>query len=207
MQALLNTHDIVCIQEHWLYSFETHILNTLASPTHEAFTKCVDDNDPISPLQRPRGMRGVAVLWHRRLSHLVTVHPDGSDRVCVITIKTTSDRDLCVVTVYMPSRGLSDSEREFQAMLTELEEILLKFQVSHHIILAGDWNASLLLNRDCHRDSVFKTFCSTHGLETDADMGDQPTYERGIHKSQNRLCPLHGLWSAAQPGRVERGAY
>ena len=46
--------DIICIQEHWLFNFEQNEADTI-HPMYYAVLKRVDDIDPISPRQRPRG--------------------------------------------------------------------------------------------------------------------------------------------------------
>ena len=60
LQQLLKHYDIVCIQEHWMFNFEKQVLSE-ASSSHVCFAKSVDDEDPISPKQQPRGYGGVAI--------------------------------------------------------------------------------------------------------------------------------------------------
>jgi hypothetical protein len=53
--------DILCIQEHWLYNFQSGFMQESVEDVMVA-VKCVDDDDNISPLQRPRGKGGVAIF-------------------------------------------------------------------------------------------------------------------------------------------------
>ena len=68
--------------------------------------------------------------------------PDGGHRVTAAEI--TGDRlPLCLINVYMPSRGCPDSDIQFQSTLDEVHEILEKYGHTHKILLGGDFNASL----------------------------------------------------------------
>ena len=62
--------------------------------------KCVDDKNPISPLQRPRGMSGTAVCYRREIANSVTEKPDGSMRINVIKVHL-KPKPLLVIGVYM----------------------------------------------------------------------------------------------------------
>ena len=184
IRHLLDTDDIVCLQEHWLYNHEQSVLVNMASPTHSVLCKSVDDGDPISPLQRPRGMRGVAILWKNGLSHRVQKLPEGSDRICAITVSLADLTPICIVCVYMPSRGKKAWEDEFLDTLAQLTELLVKYGPTHKLILCGDWNASLLDTRGIHRDRAFAQFCRDQQLAPHPDMGTQHTYDCNGHTSQ-----------------------
>jgi hypothetical protein len=48
--------------------------------------KAVDSNDPIPPIQMPRGYGGVAILWKKELDSLITSLKNGNERIqCVET--------------------------------------------------------------------------------------------------------------------------
>jgi hypothetical protein len=48
--------------------------------------KAVDSNDPIPPIQMPRGYGGVAILWKKELDSLITSLKIGNERIqCVET--------------------------------------------------------------------------------------------------------------------------
>ena len=55
---LLPKFDILLLQEHWLFNFEQEILNQYHTD-FTAFTRHVDDFDPMSPNCRPRGYGGI----------------------------------------------------------------------------------------------------------------------------------------------------
>jgi hypothetical protein len=57
-----------------------------------------DDFDPISPISRPRGYGGIAVVYKKTLSPSITQLPDGDHRIQVIEI-ITNDKSICLVNV------------------------------------------------------------------------------------------------------------
>ena len=70
---------IFCLQEHWLYNLEQLTLDKFREENNfDSFIKSVDDLDPISPFQRARGKRGVAILWPDNIAKNITKIPDGS---------------------------------------------------------------------------------------------------------------------------------
>ena len=84
--------------------------------------KAVDTNDHILPVQMPRGYGGVAVLWKKRISHLVSPIPDGGNRLQ--GIKVAGVKPVLLLSVYMPCRGIKDNIEEFEDCLAQLDEIL-----------------------------------------------------------------------------------
>ncbi|CAG2249722.1 unnamed protein product [Mytilus edulis] len=71
--------DFICIQEHWLFKFEQENMGTLFKNVSWSI-KSVDDNNPIPPIQKPRGYGGVAILWKDSLNHIVEKVDDGSEK-------------------------------------------------------------------------------------------------------------------------------
>ena len=97
IQQLLQNFNIICIQEHWLFQFQLPHLNDLSSE-HTFHGKSVDMNDPISPLQIPRGYGGSAVLYRKDWKTNTIKRPDGSERMMVLEMETIPPT--CVVSVY-----------------------------------------------------------------------------------------------------------
>ena len=82
LKELMDHYEIICLQEHWLYNFEQLILDKFCAENNfDSFIKSVDDLVPISPLQRPRGKEGVAILWRDNIAKNITKIPDGSSRI------------------------------------------------------------------------------------------------------------------------------
>ena len=61
---LFRHNDIVLIQEHWLFHFQINLLEQIHEDINAA-GKGADMNNPIHPMQIPRGYGGVAILWKK----------------------------------------------------------------------------------------------------------------------------------------------
>ena len=115
LEDLIKDQDIVCIQEHWLFNFDTGFLHKIVQANNNDYViRCVDDIDPIPLYQRPRGFGGTATIWKKELFNKIQIQilPDGSDRVLPIVINC-HPVPICLINVYLPCRG-NHSEGEFQ---------------------------------------------------------------------------------------------
>jgi hypothetical protein len=81
----------MCLQEHWLYSFVKQILQGLdfIGKRFLSVIKSVDDMVPISPIHRPRGYGGVAIVYSKELEHCTTPIPDAGSNIAGVVISTT----------------------------------------------------------------------------------------------------------------------
>lgn len=171
VNQLLDVSDVICIQEHWLYNFEQDAMLQLNS-NFDAYTKSVDDDNPISPFHKPRGFSGVSIMWNKKLKDSVYKIPDGGKRIVCIELQTESKK-LCILNAYLPCRGRY-SEQEYAEVLDEIAEIIKKFGNSHIIILAGDLNASLTRDIPNSRDVLLRNFCLE--MEISTDVPNEPTF-------------------------------
>ena len=90
----------------------------------------------------------------------------------MIAVEITSDRyPVCLINVYMPSRGCPDSDTQFQSTLDEVHEILEKYGHTH-----GDFNASLHQTQPHRRDQLLQTFLTEHNLSLPNNYPNQYTY-------------------------------
>ena len=135
IDTLLQNSDFVLLQETWLFQCNQHLLAEVASDVQYA-GKGVDFYNPLSPIQLPRGYGGVAILWKSSIDHLVTVLPDGNQRMQCIEVASNESRCL-LISLYMPSRGITNCDVEFQECVDLLSEIVEKYQTSHEIIIGG----------------------------------------------------------------------
>ena len=89
----------------------------------------VDDDNPISPFQRPRGYAGVAIIWNKNLTHHINKLPvwyaSSSMPVAIGYVSLTVTSPAC--------RG-KGSEDEYSECLDEVTEILYEiwFHSPHH---------------------------------------------------------------------------
>lgn len=181
LQHLLKKFDIVCIQEHWLYNFEKDNMKE-ASSNHTCFAKSIDDEDPISPYQRPRGVGGIAIFVPSEWAAFTKHAKDGNQRISVTTIDLP-DTKLCVVNCYLPCRGYKSSYSDYDDCLTQLREIVVKFSPSHEIILCGDLNASILKENPDSHDTLLDNFCIEMNLAIPPGSDTGPTFRHSDGRS------------------------
>ena len=84
-----------------------------------------------------------------------------------------SNPKLCIVSVYLPSRGNSVQEH-FKEAIQEIEEIIHKFSTTHALCICGDFNSSISRNPPNPRDAILKMFIEDNNLYTYQD--GQPTF-------------------------------
>ena len=117
----------------------------------------MDDNNPISPVQKPRGYGGVAILWQEELDYLVdTNFTEGNERIVAIKIQV-APVPILLLSVYLPSNRSKSSDSEYMECIDILHEITRKYHSSHQILLCGDWNCDLTKNNNVKR----KTFLNS----------------------------------------------
>ena len=163
-----------CKNTGYIYSFEKPYLEQLADSLGWGVAiKCVDDEDPIGPQCRPRGKGGVATMWTKKLDSHINILPDGNQRVLI----TEVGNQICIINVYMPTRGTGDSEMEFDGCLAELEEITAKYGNWTNMIIAGDMNASLHRQKVLRRDQHFQNFVTRCGYKLANNYPESPTFE------------------------------
>lgn len=178
LDALSKRAEIFLIQEHWYFDCQLHMLETVCESLNGC-GKAVDTDNPILPIQMPRGYGGAAILWKKEIDHLVTKVPDGGNRIQCIEISTTH-KPLLLVSVYMPCKGLKGNVEEFTDCLAQLTEIYEKYTHTHILVIGGDFNEELDSKkgserkrsleefiRDCSltRRKTGKTFVNPSGVE------------------------------------------
>ncbi|CAG2225453.1 unnamed protein product [Mytilus edulis] len=158
-----NIHDIILLQEHWLFNYEKEHLKQHHTD-FLTFSRHVDDDEPMSPIGRPRGYGGIAILYRKSMSSMFSQLPDGNNRVQAIEIATTGN-PTCLINVYLPSRGTDSGHDAYRAALDTLKEIILKHYKDP-------------------QDELFKQFCKENGLELPAKYPTDHTYFQGTSRSQ-----------------------
>ncbi len=103
ISKLLDSHDIVLIQEHWLYESQFHIFDDTFPGISSYCVSSMDDKI----VKSGRGYGGCAILWKSTMS--CTVEPCNleNNRVCAIKVKL-DNICLLVCSVYMPCDTLYD---------------------------------------------------------------------------------------------------
>ena len=101
LKQCLRRCDVLCIQEHWYFSYEKNDLINISN-AHETQAKSVDDYTEKENCIHGRGYRGVAIFWRKDIDHAIKSHDDGNERINVITVNM-KEHPLCIINVYMPS--------------------------------------------------------------------------------------------------------
>ena len=159
---------LVAIQEHWLFQFEQTYINDF-HPDFRAASKHIDQDNPIQPSHKPRGYGGVAWFWHQSLDSSIRVLPDGGKQILAIEL-TTEKSPICLLCVYMPSRGNKEADEKYEAVLDEIWEILEKYASSHDIILLGDLNTAIFRPTPEAREKLLIQLLDNFNLITSQDQ-------------------------------------
>ena len=70
----MSKENIVCIQEHWLWEFESNILEQF-SDEYDFFVRCADTfEEKFSDQFVPRGRGGVCMLWHKSITKHIKIY-------------------------------------------------------------------------------------------------------------------------------------
>jgi hypothetical protein len=154
LRELIEEHQphVLCLQEHWLFNFEQSKLQEI-HPKYQYAAKSVDDNDTITPHQRPRGYGGVAILYDNSLT--VKKQTDGGEIIQVITI----GQNIAIINCYLPCRGNYRND-ELCEEVDKLSEVCEKYS-SLHTILTGDLNVDMSKHtgkRVTYLQELFQTY-------------------------------------------------
>ena len=137
---LLESHDFVLLQEHWLRESQFHRIKNI--PYSDAMVlshdvSAIDDN----VLTVGRGFGGVSIIWKNTLNAVVTpVTTLSNKRVCAAKVCTAA-YEFILFNVYMPC----DSHDNFNEYVTVWDDIISTCDQNHinNIIIGGDLNTSM----------------------------------------------------------------
>ena len=134
LSSLLNSCDILLVQEHWLNNDNLSALGTL----HNEFTSVgVSAMDSTQGILTGRPFGGVGIIWRKNLHGISPILIDCESRVVGIRMKMADRPDLVIFNVYMPTQN-SDSD-EFQRILGVLQ-VAINDLGTCCCIIAGDFN-------------------------------------------------------------------
>ncbi|CAC5417305.1 unnamed protein product [Mytilus coruscus] len=81
-------------------------------------------------------------------------------------------------------QGTDKRHDAYRASLDSLKEIILKYQETHSIVIAGDINASFIRHYKDSQDELFKQFCKENQKELPVKYQTDHTYFQGESRSQ-----------------------
>jgi len=135
---LCHNYDIVCIQEHFLFTHNVSFLSSMGTD-NRVFARCRSyvRNDGV--LIR-RG--GIGIMWKSSLTHNITRLNDiGNDDIIGIKLTDQSNTDMYVFNVYLPS--VNHSFEEFENSVNTLANIYEYYKYKGVVVIIGDINTSI----------------------------------------------------------------
>ena len=132
--------DVIVFQEHWLWPFKRHILQSISD--QYSFTLVCDNRlNPLSDLCH--GCGGVAILWKKCLAKC---HPFPSiwfesDRICAIKVALPNSNFLTTLGFYMPSAD--QSQEIYSSYLDVLSSAISELPPDSPLLIVGDLNCHL----------------------------------------------------------------
>ena len=140
VNSSLGEIDILCLQEHWLHSFEKQKLAELF-PQWNGHSVAYDENNQESHSRFSIGRGGVATVWQSWMDPYMKSAPtEGNERI-LVTLCNLPTRPMCFINCYLSSGTSSMAVEYFLEDMDCLSEIIIKYRTEYEIVLAGDINA------------------------------------------------------------------
>ena len=101
--------------------------------------------------------------------------PETNTRINVVELKCVAV-SFCPVNVYLPARDLAEHAILFEESLNMPNEVFTKYSPTHTIICGRDFIAMLHGVDRQHRDFLFYSFLTEHGIHTEASYSIKDTF-------------------------------
>ena len=136
IKKLCDTHDFVCLQEHWLLPNDLGLLTNTHSEFYGIGNSAIDITSDVLT-GRPYG--GTAILYRKSLCNVVTIIPYSCP--CITGIQLNTDcGPLLLLTVYMPTEyNDEDSLEKYTDVCANLSAIVTDCDTPN-IVIIGDFN-------------------------------------------------------------------
>ena len=171
MNEIMVNHDIVLVQEHWLYQSHLSKLKLLGDGVSSTAKSSMDE----AAFRRGRPYGGCAIVWKPRLQFNISAINCVNSRLCAVQIKVDDKCTILLFNTYMPCDTLreDDSYYQFVDVLNEIEQHIYKCNPSH-VIFGGDLNTDL--SRDSPQTRVLKMHMETFNMTAciDLQLADVP---------------------------------
>ena len=175
LEEVINSADIICIQEHWLFNCELSTVPEITGMNHYT-ARSVDEYNPLSPWRLPRGYGGVGILWKDHLHPSVSLcRTAGNERVQAVLCSLPMGKTL-LINCYMPSGNSVKIKDQYLDTLQLLDSLLNIHKHNHFLILVGDFNIDLFNRKKKYdgRRRAFTGLLKKYDLLIHAD-GTSPT--------------------------------
>lgn len=167
VNKLLEKHDLVLIQEHWLLSCQFSKYEHNLAPVSGCFHGISAMSDTELIKGRPFG--GCALLWKKGFPCQVKPIPLDSSRVCAAVV-TLEDIELLLFNVYMPCDTTNDTANVdvYSGILEEIAQCCIQHNCDN-IIIAGDLNTDLSRTNSLHTQALYR-YVTNEGLLCCAEL-------------------------------------
>ncbi len=167
MNTLLQSNDILFVQEHWYLSSQLSNLEASLSNVNVIGISGINESELLTG--RPYG--GCAIVYDKRLKCIVTPVELNSKR-CMAAIVLIGGCQIIFINVYMPCDSHSTQhDLVFNDVLNDINLVINKYPHIGYVLIGGDFNTDLCrlqsphcisLNEFCERESMF--ICSRHNV-------------------------------------------
>ena len=194
VEELLKKHDIVCLQEHWLWGFEKQDLNLMLPQCGVQIRSVDDGNEILEHSHRITGHGGVATLWKKHLNvNMKPVDEEGNCRILVT--EYNSKPPVCIINCYLPSGKSKQATDNFEEDIDTLNVLLAKYRSSHQIIMLGDFNADHY-HRKGRKEKMLQELVRENNLnDPGIDTSQDPSYINPHLQHQSRIDHIF-IWQS-----------
>ncbi|CAC5407491.1 unnamed protein product [Mytilus coruscus] len=138
IENMRNQVDIILLQEHWLFDHELNLLDELNSHFCGKGKSINSGKNTCDLLIKSvRGYGGVAILWDRSIDQYVKSIIDGNNRIQCIELALKNP--ILLVSAYLPTKAENDKFEEFSECIDQLFEITQKYELTHNLVIGGDF--------------------------------------------------------------------
>ena len=176
IQRLCDSHDIILLQETWLFPHDISFLSTIHNDFLSFGISAIKTTEGFH-VGRPFG--GLAFLWRKEFGNNIAVKNYDDPRLLGLVV-SGSDVEALIINVYMPTAD-PDNHELFQDYLGKLSSIVGESGHSH-VIIPGDWNA----REDRVEFQWLRDFCHDSELvisDLNRLPGDSFTYVSDSHQT------------------------
>ena len=175
----LNHAAIMCIQEHWLWSFEAGTTIEKLIPDKSYHIRSSDEYHNIEPIAVPRGNGGIATIWNKDLDPFAKRTNEGNERILVTKFEFNKANKICIINCYLPAGEGKRATEDFADDIALIDNLLQKYS-GFQLLILGDMNADIL-HRKGKKEKLLMDLLARYKLQNlNENSHNIPTY---IHQS------------------------
>ena len=178
--------SIICIQEHWLWAYQTETSFDRVLPQWKCHARASDEYNHIPPGPNTRGHGGVAIIWKEYLDPHIKRLNEGNERIIAIIIEVPGISPICLICCYLPSGTSKQSVESYAEDIAVLQELRVKYS-KHNLVIAGDLNADIFARRGKKEEILSSFIKETNLTNLNAPISDQPTYKNTALQHSSHL--------------------